>query len=931
VEGEQLSLVGRDEERRAVEAAAADARRGNSAVLVVRGEAGIGKTALVDDVVDAAAGVQVIRVAGIESETELPYAALHRLLLPLLDHVDALPRPQYEALGSAFGLLPSVTAPDRFLLGLATLTLMSEFADTTPVLCVVDDAQWLDRASLDVLTFVARRLLADRIAMFFCVREEPTRIPSLDGFTELSLRGVDENACLALLARQAVDVDPHVARRIVAAACGNPLAVTEFAAGLTPAQLSGAELAGEYLPLSSRIEAHYLRRIRALGTVAQAVLLLASAEPSGDPELLWHALEHFGVDTTVLPAIEDAVREFATFSPAVAFRHGLIRSAVYRGSPLALRRRAHAALAEATDPVADPDRRAWHLGAAASRPDEDIAAALERSAVRAGARGGHAAESVFLTRASDLTPDVGRRGARLVAAAEAALQASDYRRCQTLLGQSEPLLSDPPTLARAARARGAILSPLGHPGRAPAALAAAAQALVPFDDRLARNTWLEALSAAWLALDHAQGTTLRDVAVAALAAPRPRDEDRTVADLLLEGVATRVAVGYTEAVPILRRAAAMLADIGARESTIVSQPLLVCLGGHELWDLDGERAMLEGLAERERSRGALMGLWLCLFQLSIMERWAGRLSEGQTYGNEADAIRDAIGLGSPWRFPDVERNALHGRDEELREAVASLNEMTETGIFGLAQTSCRLALTVYALSCGRYDEACASARLVYDEDTLVFGNQVLPELVEGASRAGDLALAEAALRRLTVRASASGTEWARGLLARSQALLAGGSQADEHYRNAIDLLGRAGVPLDHARAHLLYGEWLRREKQRTDAVSHLRAAYEMFTSMGTDSFAERARAELHAAGARMSRRVPDGKPVLTPQEEQVARLAGQGLTNREIAATMFISESTVAYHLKKTFRKLGVSSRRELVRHWVSTGSTQRPHATNRS
>jgi DNA-binding CsgD family transcriptional regulator len=913
--------VGRDEERHAVEAAISGARGGSSAVLVVHGDAGIGKTALVEEVVSAAVGVRVVRVAGIEAEMELPYAALHRLLLPLLDHLDALPQPQYNAMGSAFGLLPEVAVPDQFLLGLATLTLMAQYADTTPLVCVVDDGQWLDTASWGVLTFVARRLLADRIALLFCVRDRPSGLRSVDDLPALPLHGLDEAACIALLAQMAARIDPHVARRVVVAAGGNPLAMTEFATALTPAQRSGDQLADGHLPLGGRIEAHYLRRIRALGTAAQTVLLLASAEPSGDPELLWRALEHLGMDAASIQAAQHAAGEFATFHPTIQFRQGLIRSAVYRGSPLPLRRTAHAALAQAADPITDPDRRAWHQAAAAPGPDEDIAAALERSALRAQARGGYSAQSAVLTKAADLTPDLARRGARLVGAAEAAVHASDYRRCQALLGQAEPLLVEPHLLAHATQLRGASLSPLGQPAQAPAVLAAAAGALAPFDQALARSTWLDALSAAWLATDHAQGTSLHDVATAALAAPRPR-RSRTVGDLLLEGAATRVAVGYTEAVPILRRAAAMIAaDPG--DCAVEPHPLLVCLGGHEMWDCEGERVMLERLADRERSRGALMGLWLCLFQLSFVERWVGRLREGQAYSQEADTIRDAIGLAQPWRFPDVEWHALLGRGDELREAVTGLNDMAETGIFGLAQTSCRLALTVYSLSCGRYEDACRTGRSVYDEDTLVFGNHVLPELVEAASRAGDTQLAGAVLHRLDVRATASGTDWAMGLLSRSQALVMSGRDAEQHYTAAIDLLDRARIPLDQARAHLLYGEWLRRQKRRADAVAELRAAHEMFTSMGTRGFADRARTELHAAGARVGRRVPDSARALTPQEEQAARLAGRGLTNREIAATMFISENTVAYHLKKSFRKLGVSSRRELVQRRLTARPAQ--------
>jgi DNA-binding CsgD family transcriptional regulator len=903
------ALVGRAAELRLIDASVAAAGSGLSAALVIRGDAGIGKTALVEAAVGAATGAQVTRVAGVESERELPYAGLHRLLLPLMAGAGALPGPQRDALGTAFGLT-SGPVPDQFLIGLGTLSLMAGSAGAAPLLCVIDDAQWLDQASVSVLAFVARRLFADGIAMFFCVRDAPWSHEPFSGLPELALAGLAEADGLALVERAAGPVDRHVAQRIVRAAGGNPLALAEFARELTPAQLSGAELAAEPLSLSDRLQARYLSRVRELTPAAQLLLLLASAEPSGYPELLDRAAARLGLSSA---ALEAEISPFLTLRPAVTFRHPLIRSAVYGGAPSAARRGAHAELARVTDRGSDPDRWSWHLAAAALDPDEALAAQLERSAGRAGARGGYAAESAFLARAAELTPDPARRGARLLAAAEAALAAADYQRCLALLARAEPVLSGGLARARAARIRGASLAPLGRTGDAPAVLASAARDLEPFDVPLARDTWLGAVSAAWLALGGARGTTLREVGARALAAPRPPRGHETVNDLILDGLATRVAVGYAEAVPILRQAFADAAagEVPVTEATL--QPLLFHIVALELWDLDRGGTLLVRLAERLRSRGGLMGLWLCLLTLSHKEAWVGRFAASDADFSEATAICAAIGLDPLASFQNLEPDALRGRDDEVRGAVPGLMDMARATGGGSSATVCRVSLALLDIGRGRYSGALAAARPVFEEDAPGLGNLILPELAEAAARAGEPALARAALDRLTARAQVSGSDWALGLLARTRGLLAAADRAEEHYQEAVALLQQARMPLDQARAHLLYGEWLRREKRRSDAVTQLRTAHGMFAAMGADGFAERARIELRAAGARAGRRPAAEARTLTPQEEQVARLAARALTNREVATRLFISESTVAYHLRKAFRKLGVSSRRQLA------------------
>lgn len=907
-------LVGRNSESATLDAATADVRSGRSAVLVVRGEAGIGKTTLVEHAICTAVEAEppearVLRVTGVESEMDLPHAALHRLLLPLVPRMETLPQPRYLALATIFGLVPG-DEPRPFLVGLATLTLLAESAREHPLLCVVDDAQWLDRASIGVLTFVGRRLCAERIGMFFCVRDQLADDSAFDGLPELRLRGLADADALTVLAhRSGGTVDPHVARRIAADAGGNPLALTEFARQSTPEELRGERLTSRPVPLSSRIEAHYRRRIRALPAVAQTVLLIASAEPSGDPMLLWRAAGALGMSDSDMSEAEGEVAEFLTLRPRVAFRHALVRSAVEAISSTLCRRQVHTALADVIDKAVDPDRWSWHLAAGAGRPDEDIAVHLERSAQRARARGGYSAEVTFLSKAAELTPDPHARGVRLVSAAEAALRASDYRRCLALVTQAEPLLADSGRRVHADRIRAMTLAPLGHGTEAPAALVTSARDLEGFDTALARDTWTYAIAAGWLSLGRTQGTTLRDVASATLAAPSTLDtESATCGDRLRTGVATRIAIGYPEAVPLLRRAVDDLNTAGRDRVDLVFQPLLVLLAAHDLWDLDSGRRWLEGMAQRERERGALMNLWHCLQSLAYIERSAGRLGSSHAYAQQAQGVSPNIRLGRVVSFPGEEADALWHPDVDVDAAVARLEETAARGLLGASATASRLVLAVHRLAEGDYQDACAHARAVYAEDAPVFGNQVLPELVEAATRAGDRGVAEAALQRLKTRALASGSDWARGLLSRSQALLATDTGAESHYQNAIDLLGRVRMPLDHARACLLYGEWLRREKRRSDAVAQLRLAHEMFTSMGAKSFAERTGVELRAVGAGPARHG------LTAQEERVARLAASGMTNREIATSLFISESTAAYHLKKVFRKLGVSSRRELAR-----------------
>ena len=907
-------LINRDHERQALNQLLDAARAGLSGSLVLRGEPGIGKTALLDYAADRAGGVQVTRVLVVESEMELGFAALHQLLVPFLDRIGELPAPQRDALGSAFGLIAADTAaPDRFLVGLAVLTLLAAAAAEQPLLVIVDDAQWLDGVSADVLAFVARRVYADGIVLLFAVREPAGKRLPLEGLTELWLPGLPDRDARALLTTVAGDLlDDGVAARLVAETQGNPLALIELPGELTAGHLSGGELLPEPLPMGSLLQQRFLRQVRALPADTQA-LLLAAADPSGDPALLWRAADGRGL--SIEAAAPTETERLLTLLPRIAFRHPLIRSAIYHGAPATQRRLAHQALAMASDPELDPDRRAWHLAAASAGRDEEVAAELQRCADRASHRGGHAATAAFLARAAELTPDPGRQAARRLAAAQANLVAGAPGRALTLVEQAAPSLPGPLERARAQRLTGAIQMALGQGHGTLPVLLEAARALLPLDLRLGRDALLEAMAAAIYFRRPGSLQEPRQVALAARAAP-PVPE-RTTADLLLDGFAARFTDGYEAAVPDFRRAITAL-----RASADVRWFMLGCLAAGELWDLDGWHDLASRWVALARQRGALTTLPVALLLLlNGAEVSAGRLSATEAIHQEAAEISAATGnpglMGTATRRDDL-LSAWRGREAETRAgAAAREREELERGVGG-GSVIASYALTVLEIGLGHYQAALPHAWRVYQDD-LYFGCFVLPEVVEAAARAGDHEAASAALDRLERRATASGTPHALGLLARSQALMAQADDAEGRYLEAIAQLGASMARPDLARAHLLYGEWLRRQRRRPEARAQLRTALDMLGAMGLDAFAGRARAELAALGERLSEHGQDPaaerpRERLTAQEERIARLVAGGASNSDAAAQLFLSPSTIDYHLRKVFRKLGVTSRTQLVR-----------------
>jgi DNA-binding CsgD family transcriptional regulator len=895
------TLRGREPERAALDSLLANVRDGHSQTLILRGEAGVGKTALLDYIAERATDGRVLRATGIESEMELAFAGVHQLCAPLLDRLDLLEAPQREALRTAFGL-SSGEAPDRFLVGLAVLSLFCESAREAPLICLVDDAQWLDRSSAQALAFVARRLLAEAVALIFAVRDESEE-HELAGLPELVVEGLGEDDARALLESViAGPLDERVRDRLVAETGGNPLALLELPRGKTPAEIAGGFALPGPGPLPARIERSFLQRIERMPAHTQLLLLIAAAEPLGDPALLRRAAGRLGVDVaSALAGAEDLI----TVDASVHFRHPLIRSAVYGVAPAALRRAVHAALADSIPPGIDPDRRAWHRAHASSGPDEAVAAELEASAGRAQARGGLAAAAAFLERAAALTPDAQRRAQRSLAAAQAAHLAGAPDAALTLLNiaQQGPLGELEDARRQLLQAEIAFSSRRGR--RAAARFEAAARRLEPLDPALSRVGHREAIWAAAFAGHLASPAGLLDVALVARAAPAA-PEPRSPADLMLEGLASRFVDGFRAGAPTLQRA---LGEFRRGAPDGITDLPWVWLAV-DLWDADAWFELGARQVRAARDAGALTVLPLALHTIVGWHVLAGEFTIAETLLAEADSIMAATG-DALMTHGRLGLASLRGGDpEEL--ITASIEDGTERGEGILVRHAEHAAATLYN-GLGRYAEALEWARREVEHNPHGFYKTARPELVEAAMRLGDPESARRALDALCEQTQASGTAWARSVEARCRALVAEGDDAETLYRNAIAVLDGSRLGVERARAQLVYGEWLRRERRRRDAREQLRAACDSFTAMGAGPFAERAARELSATGATARRRVVESGNELTAQEQQIARLAREGLSNPQIAGQLFISPRTVEHHLHNVFGKLGIVSREQLA------------------
>ncbi len=900
-------LLGRRSECAALDEVVASARAGQSRALVLRGDAGVGKSALLEYLASHASGCTVARAAGVESEMELAYAGLQQLCAPFLDRLERLPAPQRDALGTAFGVRDG-DAPNRFLVGLAVLSLLSDVAEDRGLVCVVDDAQWLDAASAQALAFVARRLGVESVGLVFAVRE-PSGQQRFEGLPELAVGGLDDRDAHELLATVVTGpLDERVRDRLVAETRGNPLALLELPRGLTPAELAGGFWLSEGRALPGRIEQSFTERLAPLPPSTRLLLLVAAAEPLGDPVLVWRAAAELGIGPDA--AAPAAAAGLVDFGAQVRFDHPLVRSAVKRAAAPEERQRVHRALAEATDADIDPDRRAWHLAHATAGLDEDVAAELERSADRAKARGGLAAGAAFHERAVELTPDPRRRAQRALLAAKAKHRAGANDGALRLLAVAKAGPLDELEQARAQLLYAQITFAMTRGRDAPPLLLEAAKRLEPLDPRLARETYLEAFAAAFSADRLVRGGDAREVATAVLGAdwePATR-----ACDLLLDGLALLTCEGYVAGAPALKVALRAFRQEPLSEEDELHWTWLACriaraLADDEAWDELTSRHL-----ELARRAGAFSALPVALTDRVLVELFCGRIGEAMSLAAESDAVVEATGSHLALRTSIVLAN-WRGRDAEAVALIEAHRQDVLRRGEGLWLSANDWGSAIRYNGLGRYEDALAAAERAADA-ARGLGPPILllAELIEAAARSGQAERATGPLAQLAEIAHTADTDWALGTHARAAALLAEGATAERLYREAIERLSQLRTRATLARAHLLYGEWLRREHRRVDAREQLRVAHTMLSDMGMEAFAERARRELLATGETVRKRTVETLDDLTPQESQVVRLAADGQTNPEIGAQLFLSPRTVEWHLTKAFGKLGISSRKEL-------------------
>ncbi len=883
-------------------------RQGQSAVLVMRGEAGIGKTALMHYCARQASGCRVEQVAGFGSDLEMPFAALRQLCMPMPADLAALPEPQQDALRVALGMAAG-NPPDRFVVGLAVLGLLAEVAGKRPLVCLIDDAQWLDEPSRQVLGFVGRRLLAEAVLLLFAVREtgDERLFPALP---TLTLEGLtDQDARALLTAAVPGHLDEQVRDRIVAETRGNPLGLLELPRGMSQAELAGGFAVPATGTVSDHIEDQYVRRIAALPESTQRLMLLAAADPTGDATLLWGAAQALGVARMAAAAAES--EQLLQIRSRVHFRHPLVRSAAYTVGTPEDRCAAHLALAAATDAQADPERRVWHLAAAATAPDEAVASDLERTASTAQARAGLAAAAAFLQRSVLLTPDSERRGERAIAAAQAHLHAGAFDTALNLLAEAEAVAISDLQRAQVERLRGQVQWGSNPGPRAPVLLLRAAKRLESLDIRMARDTYLHAWVASSLAGPRAEpGGDLLTVSRAARLAAHPVQPARP-SDLLLDGLAIVVTDGRAPAQPSLRRGVDAFLTNQCSVDEWLQWGILVQIAAMALWDFDSWVVLSARHVEFARTSGALSPLSIALDGRGMVATQCGDFEAAHALGAEKDAVNEVTGIRRTSSLDLV----LAGYEGRPAEALPLLSVTATDSLArgeGFAVQLANWATAVLYNGLGRYEDAVAPAEQAAQETYQPMSTQlVLPELIEAAVRSGKVALAEGALHRLSAM-TVDGSDWAAGLEARSRALVSGRRDAEHWYAEAVERLTRTPLRPELARAHLLYGEWLRQENRRVDARDQLHTAYDMFAAMGAAGFSERARNELLATGENVRKREVNTQNELTQQEEHIARLARDGRTNAEIGAELFISVRTVEWHLSKVFARLGITSRRAL-------------------
>lgn len=910
-----MEPLGRERERDALRELLAAAKTGSGGAVVISGDPGVGLSTLLAHAVDETRDMRVLRIHGVRHERDLELAAAHRLCAPVLDRLDSLPDLPRDTLAAAFRLTEG-RVEDRLLVGMAHLALLVEAAREEPLLCVVDDAQWLDAASADALAFVARRLDRQRIA-FVCATHEPAvgRTP-FAGVDELPVPGLAPDAARTLLASLvAGPLDGRVLERIIADAQGNPLALRQLPAQLTPAQLAGLSALPPMLSVGEILHERFAGTVGDIPAETRTLLLLAAAGHDGSTSVLWSAAASLGLAPAAAAPAEAA--GVLRLGQRIAFRHPLVRLAIYDSAPVVERQRVHRALGDAVDPVLERDRRVLHRAAASLTADDDVALELDAAAVRAKGRSDYAAAFGLFERAAGLTTDAGQRYGRTLAAAQCALAAGELGRAASLVDAASGAPLDELQRAHAERLRGAISVALGQGADRATVLLRAARALEPADARLARDTYLEALEAAICGARLGGERTALETAHASRSAPGVPASQASLADPLLDGLAVLITAGHATAAPMLRLAVEALA--AADEPRWLPLGILVAV---EIWDDEALHDLTNRQAELTPTAGAPATVPFALGHLGDLDAVvAGRFATVTPQLAELRATTDAT-VRPPASSTDpgeLIASAWRGRSADTRDLAEACMRDAFARELGLHVAFAHLAIAVLELGLGHYEAALTAARTACEEPGLCVVTSALPELVEAAVRAGEREVAVAAIGRLSERAAPSGTHWARGTLARSRALLEAGPRAEELYLEAIDHLRRGRATPQLARAHLVYGEWLRRERRRRHAREQLRTARDMFIFMGAQAFAERARAELTATGEHRGRRAEGPAALLTEQEARIARLVCDGATNAAIGAQLFISPRTVEYHLHKVFRKLDVSTRTQLARRMLES------------
>jgi DNA-binding CsgD family transcriptional regulator len=903
-------FVGRASELEVFSGIVDEVRSGGSAALLLRGEPGVGKTALLDELVRLTDDFVVIRIEGVESELQLGYAALHRVVLPFIDRIDRLPRPQRVALRTAFGLETSAR-PDRFLVGLAVLTLLGGTERRAPLLVVVDDAHWLDRDSLAALAFVARRLQADRVALVFATRDSLDSGFPARGLSTLQVGRLENEPARELLASLvSFQIPGQVAAKVVAATGGNPLALTGLVEELTASQLAGVSALPDPLPTGELAQASFARQVNLLPQDAQMALLLAAAEPTKDRMTIERAAEALGITVAALEPAKE--QRLITADGGIEFRHPLVRSVVYSGATPESRRSAHSALAAALDGRAERDRWAMHLALAATHQDNEIATALEESAIHARSRGGFTAETALLIRAADLTPGARERSRRLLAAAHAAHLAGNSPQAKALLELARQGDLDELDLARAQMLDGMVSVPLGEGARTPVLLLNAAKSLASLDPGLSRQALWASLYSVLTTYHGAKDTTGRAIGEVALTALLDVTDASTV-DSLLRGVASAFVCEYQQAAEALRLTIETFEQMSPEETNewVIVGPFLA----NELWDPEAYQSIVRRLEAVSREQGAIHSLRTALLASAAHEVREGRFSEARARFAEVFDLSEAIGnFADNYALQDLELAAWEGEEELARSKIAELSKALAAYGTGACILHSYFVLANLELGLGRYPQALKAAQALEEVHAPSWSHFGLPLIVEAAMRCGDTKAATRALAKIEERAQVVETPYALGLMWRCRALVSDGEQAQTSFDQAIEWFGKSPWATERARTHLLYGEWLRRERKRIEARVQLRTAFEMFDSMGAKAYAERARLELEATGERSRKRRVDAATDLTVREAQIAGLAAEGLTNREIASRLFISPSTVEYHMNKVFVKLGVSRRSGLAK-----------------